>query len=206
MSDTSYVDYVLSNWYLDPAEIYLFLDELNDHQWNHVCNNRESYANFIRFAIDVYDPPPVVKVNNSKYVIRDLTDYDMFKMNREKEELYNKKMMAAWKKYKEDHELRRPILDVDTKCDQVYLKLQEERLVLEAIVSKRANKYTTPAKRNAALPKDKEYATQKAIVDACENEFKSLVKKVELEDVNWEYRQRIEFEEKVFSVQKEATD
>lgn len=206
MSDTSYVDYVLSNWYLDPVEIYSFLDELSDNQWKHVCDNRESYPNFIRLAIDKYDPPPIVKMNTTNYVIRDLSDYDMFKMNREKEELYKKKMMAAWQKYKEEHELRRPILELDSKCDQVYTKLQEERLLLEAIVSKRSSKYTTPAKRNAALPKDKEYAAQKAIVDACENEFKSLVKKVELEDVNWEYRQRIDFQEKVFSLQKEAAE
>ena len=206
MSDTSYVDYVLTNWFLEPTEIYSFLDELNDKQWAHVCNNREAYVDFIKHAIDYYEPRPVVKINKTNYRIRELTDYDMFKMNREKEELYKNKMLAAWKKHKEDNDLHRPVLDVDTKCDEVYMKLQEEREKLEVIVAKRAKTYSTPAKRALALTTNKDYVAQKAKVDACENEFKSLVKKVELEDVNWEHTTRSEFEEKMFLLQKEATE
>ena len=205
MSDISYIDFVLSNWFMDPAEVYGFLEDLNESQWKHVCDNRKSYPLFISNAIDCYDPPVIINLNKSSYKIRDLTDFEMFKMNREKEELYKKRMLAAWKKYKTDNDLRRPVLPIDIKCDNVYMRLQDERLILENIASRRASKYTTPAKRASALKNDKEYSAQKAIVDTCENEFKSLVKKVELEDVNWEYNKRNEFEEKVFSLQEEAS-
>lgn len=193
--------YLENNWIIDDNKIRLYLDNMYEHEYKYVSANRHRYDMCVQNIIAEYDPP-VKLAKNVKLKFKELTEFDMFMMKRQKEELYKEKMLAAWEKYKIEHDLQRPLSQLDEKCDEVYMKLQSEREKLEEVVAKKANKYTTPAKRNSALLTNKEYIAQKQKVDSVEADFNNLVDKIKLEDVNWEYTKRNEFEEKVYRHQQ----
>lgn len=189
--------YIEDKWIINDTKIRLYLDNMYEDEYQYVSLNRHKYDVSVQNIIAEYDPP-VKLAKNVKLKIKHLTDFDMFMMKRQKEELYKEKMLAAWEKYKTDHDLQRPLSQIDEKCDEVYMKLQSEREKLEEVVAKKANRYTTPAKRNSALLTNKEYIAQKQKVDSVEADFNNLVDKIKIEDVNWEYTKRNEFEEKVY--------
>jgi hypothetical protein len=193
--------YIEDKWIINDNKIRLYLDNMYEDEYKYVSLNRYKYDVSVQNIIAEYDPP-VKLAKNVKLKIKHLTDFDMFMMKRQKEELYKEKMLAAWEKYKLDNDLQRPLSQIDEKCDEVYMKLQSEREKLEEVVAKKANKYTTPAKRNSALLTNKEYIAQKQKVDQVEVDFNNLVDKIKLEDVNWEYAKQSEFEEKVYKLQQ----
>ena len=193
--------YIEDKWIINDNKIRLYLDNMYEDEYKYVSLNRHKYDISVQKIIAEYDPP-IKLARNIKLKIKHLTDFDMFMMKRQKDELYKEKMLAAWEKYKIDNDLQRPLSQIDEKCDEVYMKLQSEREKLEEVVAKKAGKYTTPAKRNSALLTNKEYIAQKQKVDAVEADFNSLVDKIKLEDVNWEYAKQSEFEEKVYRLQQ----
>lgn len=193
--------YIEDKWIINDNKIRLYLDNMYEDEYKYVSLNRHKYDISVQNIIAEYDPP-IKLARNIKLKIKHLTDFDMFMMKRQKDELYKEKMLAAWEKYKIDNDLQRPLSQIDEKCDEVYMKLQSEREKLEEVVAKKASKYTTPAKRNSALLTNKEYIAQKQKVDAVEADFNSLVDKIKLEDVNWEYAKQSEFEEKVYRLQQ----
>ena len=193
--------YIEDKWIINDNKIRLYLDNMYEDEYKYVSLNRHKYDISVQNIIAEYDPP-IKLARNIKLKIKHLTDFDMFMMKRQKDELYKEKMLAAWEKYKIDNDLQRPLSQIDEKCDEVYMKLQSEREKLEEVVAKKAGKYTTPAKRNSALLTNKEYIAQKQKVDAVEADFNSLVDKIKLEDVNWEYAKQSEFEEKVYRLQQ----
>ena len=124
--------YIEDKWIINDTKIRLYLDNMYEDEYQYVSLNRHKYDVSVQNIIAEYDPP-VKLAKNIKLKIKHLTDFDMFMMKRQKEELYKEKMLAAWEKYKTDHDLQRPLSQIDEKCDEVYMKLQSEREKLEEV-------------------------------------------------------------------------
>jgi uncharacterized coiled-coil DUF342 family protein len=188
-------------WIMDQDEVYTFLEDLDEIQWKYVCVNRRKYADFIQSAINSYDPPPVIKTRNVKYSVQELSDFELFRMQYTERQAYEKRLKEAWELYKTQNNLQRPGVDIDGRIYELSEEIHMCETKLKEIETKRASKYTSPAKRLDALSNDKEYLAQAARLDQFKNEYDELCDKVNTLDAEWEQHARTNFEKTVFEMQ-----
>jgi hypothetical protein len=188
-------------WVMDQDEVYTFLEDLDEIQWKYVCDNRRKYADFIQSAINSYDPPPVIKTRNVKYSVQELSDFELFRMQYKERQAYENRLKEAWEVYKTQNKLQRPGIDIDGRIYELSEEIHMGETKLKEIETKRASKYTSPAKRLDALSNDKEYLAQAARLDQFKNEYDELCDKVNTLDAEWEQQARTNFEKTVFEMQ-----
>jgi cell division protein ZapA (FtsZ GTPase activity inhibitor) len=188
------LDSMLTNWFFEPNDIYEFLDDLDDAEWEHVWLHRNDYPEFVFQAILSYDPPPILKTKNAKYTVHDLSDYDLFRMQHKQRQVYEKRMIEDWEMFKNENNINRPESEEDEAIQKVSKELEIENNKLAEIETKRSTKYTTRLKRADALLTDKEYLSQKEKVKKLENEHCELLSKIITKDAEWDQQARTKFE------------
>ena len=165
--DKKSVDILLMrNWFVDDYDILDLLDWLDQDVYDYIYTNRSKYPLRVRYYIEPQDFSIP-----TRYKIKDLTDFDMFK----EEKMRLEKKEKEWKKYVNEHELKRPLSKQDTEK-----KEKEQKITLkEKELEKLKNEYCIPRfqeKRDLQIKK-----IEDSIIDL-KNELINLLLQVKIED------------------------
>jgi len=186
------------DWFVDPEHIEDLLESVPEDicrpVYERINENYETYSYRVREVLAVGEPLPY----RGKMKVRDLTDHDMFEIERKKHELNKIACDQAWERYKEMFYDERPHNQADTKLKKIQASIEEEKKKLEA-AKKKPKKYVAPGARKAQ-PLDPEVKLIQDAIEALENELKEANKLIVQLNADWEYNQRRIFEKDFFKV------
>jgi len=186
------------DWFLNPEDIEDLLNDVPDdicrQVYELINENYESYSYRVREVLAIGEPLPY----RGKLKVRDLSDHDMFEMEREQNELKRIARDQAWERYKEMFYDERPHNDADNKLKKIQASIEEEKKKLEA-AKKKPKKYVAPNARKVQ-PLDPEVKLIQESIETLENELKQANKLIVQLNADWEYQQRRVFEKDFFKV------
>lgn len=198
-SEFEHCDHLLKrDWFLNPEDIEDLLNDIPDdicrHVYELINQNYKTYSYHVQEVLAIGEPLPY----RGKMKIRDLTDRDMFEMEKQQNELKTIARDQAWERYKEMFYDERPHNDADNKLRKIQASIEEEKKKLEA-AKKKPKKYMAPNARNTQ-PIDPEIKLIQDSIETLENELKSANKLIIQLNADWEYQQRRVFEKDFFKV------
>lgn len=185
-------------WVISDDKIRLYLENMYDHEYEHVSKNRTRYPQSVQAVIAEYDYRRAAPVETKlKIRIEDLTDYDLYVMKLKEKREKMAKVEKLWEEHKKTNSVERPPSYIDGLCDRVYTKLQTKReefvVACEKTPIKLHKSYIPPSKRLAIAAEDPTLIPLRKEIENLENEFEDLKKKIEEEDAAWEQTAKYEF-------------
>lgn len=198
-SEFDHCDFLLKrDWFQDPVDIEDLLNDVSSdicrEVYDRINQNYESYSPRVREVLAIGEPLPY----RGRMKVRDLTDHDMFEMERQQNELKRIACDQAWERYKEMFFDERPNNQADDKLKKIQASIEEEKKKLEA-AKKKPKKYVAPSVRKTQGT-DPELKNIQDNIETLENEFKQANKLIAHLNDDWEYQQRRIFEKDVFKV------
>jgi hypothetical protein len=186
------------DWFLNPEDIEDLLNDVPDdicrQVYELINENYESYSYRVREVLAIGEPLPY----RGKLKVRDLTNHDLFEMEKQQNELKRIARDQAWERYKEMFYDERPHNDADNKLRKIQASIDEEKKKLEA-AKKKPKKYVAPNARKTQ-PLDPEMKLIQDTIETLENELKEANKIIVQLNADWEYQQRRIFEKDFFKV------
>jgi hypothetical protein len=192
--------YMLDNWIIHDDVIRLYLENMTTAEYNYVSANRKKYDESVQSIIAEYDPP-IKMATNSKLKIREMTNREFNQMEIDRRAKVNKEIDEKWAAYKLQHNLERPMSQLDERCDDAYTlmlsakdELQKE---LDKLPPKQAS-YVPPSRRNAApLPEKTVIVNARSKLAECEANFKKLENEIINADKIWDENSKHVFANKL---------
>jgi len=192
--------YMLDNWIIHDDVIRLYLENMTTAEYNYVSANRKRYDESVQSIIAEYDPP-IKMATNSKLKIREMTNREFNQMEIDRRAKVNKEIDEKWAAYKLQHNLERPMSQLDERCDDAYTlmlsakdELQKE---LDKLPPKQAS-YVPPSRRNAApLPEKTVIVNARSKLAECEANFKKLENEIINADKIWDENSKHVFANKL---------
>jgi hypothetical protein len=185
-SRREHIDDVLYNRIQDENldVIKWFITQLNQDEIDFILKKRESYSLQLQHAIhELFDPVNFVRCSKNKRVT-EIDDYQLFKIQNQVYEDYEKILESNWNEYKLTHSLSRPLLDIDTELTELNVNLEKHKTELKNY----PQKYVP---RNAVRPVDQKLENLKVFIQKLENEIKSKTEEIKTLDKQWnDYEKR----------------
>jgi len=181
----------------DVEDIKWFINKLNQDELDFVLRKRDSYSTQVQIAIhELFDPVDFVRCCKDKQT-KEIDDYQLFKIQNQLYENYEKNLESNWNEYKLKNGLSRPLLDVDTELTELNVNLERYKTELKNY----PQKYVP---RNVVRPVDSKLENLKLLIQKIENEIKSKSEEIKTLDKHWnDYEKRIY---EMFFLQKKGID
>lgn len=171
------------NWFMDDQHLYDVIDYADEDAWDFIYKNRNKYATKIREYIEPNDYR--IPVEKLRIKIRDLTDKEWDKINREKETKLETQFEKDWITYSENIS-DRPMGYLDQDLDDAWERFGHAKEKLTKYLASRTKTYLAPSLRGKEIvdPKQKEIEDH---IREMENEYDALQKEIEEADsAYWE--------------------
>lgn len=169
------------------------IKQLNLDELEFMLRKRDSYSVHIQEAIhELFDPVDFVRCCKDKQA-KDIDDYQLFKMQNQMYEEYEKTLEIQWNEHKLNNGLSRPLLDIDTELTELNVNLENYKTQLKNY----PQKYVP---RNVVRPVDSKLENLKALIQKIENEISSKSEQIKALDKRWnDYEKRkYEFNRQLF--------
>jgi hypothetical protein len=175
--------------FLDEERIQEVLNACTAEAWAHVYANRDKYSPRIRDMIE----PKNVWSGKRKMVVREMTDDDMVRLEREarsaKKAVFD---TEAWPSIKADIP-ERPQEEVDDDADYAWEALTKAKQRMTDFIAKKKNRYVPPSVRKTVDPEQQEIEDD---IEQCEKEFEEAEKRIlEADELYWSQKQNECFQE-----------
>lgn len=157
---------LMRNWFVEDNDILDLLDWLDQDVYDYVYQNRSKYSSKVRYYIEPSDFRTLTKFN-----LKELTDFDLFKEEKEKNEQKEK----LWRKYVSENNITRPPNEKDFNHE---LK-QKEIILKQTDLQKVKSDYCNPRNREK---RDKEIEKIEDKIIDLKNELKYLYSEIKVED------------------------
>jgi|LakMenEpi03Aug12_release.lakeMendotaPanAssembly.Ray.scaffolds.fasta_scaffold188595_2 hypothetical protein len=192
--------YMLDNWIIHDDVIRLYLENMTIAEYNYVSANRKRYDESVQSIIAEYDPPIKMAIN-SKLKIREMTNREFNQMEIDRRAKENKEIDEKWAAYKLQHNLERPMSQLDERCDDAYTMLLNAKGELQKELDKlpaKQTSYVAPSRRNAApLPEKTVIVNARSKLAECEATFKKLENEIINADKIWDENSKHVFANKL---------
>jgi hypothetical protein len=190
-------DYLLRrDWFMSPEDIEDLLNNVSADVCREVyvlINEKyDSYSPRVREVLAIGEPLPY----KGKMKVRDLTDEDLFEMEKQQNELKKFIRDQAWEKYKEMFFDERPHGEADKNYKKIQASIEDMKKKLEAS-QKKTKKYVPPNMRSKQTIDPEVKAIQDSI-ESLENELSNLNKLIKQLNADWEREQRYIYEKENF--------
>jgi len=157
---------LMRNWFVDDNDILDLLDWLDQDVYDYIYQNRSKYSSKVRYYIE----PSDFKIL-TKFKLKELTDFDLFKEEKERNEQKEK----LWQKYVSENNIIRPPNEKDFNHE---LK-QKEIILKQTELQKVKSDYCNPRNREK---RDKEIEKIEDKIIDLKNELKYLYSEIKVED------------------------
>lgn len=184
------------DWFMSPEDIEELLNDVPEDVCREVYvlinQNYDSYSPRVREVLAIGEPLPY----RGKMKIRDLTDDDLFEMEKQQNEMKKIIRDQAWEKYKEMFFDERPHGEADKNYKKIQASIEDMKKKLEAS-QKKNKKYVPPNMRNKQVI-DPEVKAIQDNIQSLENELSNLNKLIKQLNADWEREQRYIYEKENF--------
>jgi transketolase len=157
---------LMRNWFVDDNDILDLLDWLDQDIYDYVYENRSKYSSKVRYYIEPLD----FKIL-TKFKLKELTDFDLFKEEKERNEQKEK----LWQKYVSENNIIRP----SNEKDFSYELKQKEIILKQTELQKLKSEYCSLRNREK---REKEIEKIEDKIIDLKNELKSLFSEIKIED------------------------
>jgi hypothetical protein len=165
------IDFLLRrNWFFTSDDLVDLLYLADESSWEWIVANRSRYAPNIQ---DVICNLACIGIPQSKMVWSEMTDEDYNAHASQIATDSEKKMQDRWVEFRDNNELCRPTMEIDSRIEIVYESLVQERKTLS---------------KHKVIPQD----IQTRIL-SLQNEFDTLSNRIRQEDKDWDYLTKTDF-------------
>lgn len=157
---------LMRNWFVDDYDILDLLDWLDQDVYDHVYENRSKYPTKVWYYIE----PSDFRIPR-KFRLKELTDFDLFKEEKEKQE----RKEQLWQKYLNENNIKRPSNHIDMNYESKQKEIYLSEKQLKDVKTKFCSKSNIP-KRDKEIEK-----IENKIIDL-KNELRNLFSEIKVED------------------------
>jgi len=157
---------LMRNWFVDDYDILDLLDWLDQDVYDYIYQNRSKYSSKVWYYIE----PSDFKIP-TKFKFKELTDFDLFKEEKERNEQKEK----LWQKYVIEKNIKRPHNQKDFNHE---LK-QKEIILKQTELEKLKSDYCNQRNREK---KEKEIEKLEDKIIILKNELKFILSEIKIED------------------------
>jgi len=189
----------LNQPYLIEEEVVDYLWELDEDVYNKVVEQRNQYPPFVNEILDKYFIAPTLP-RLSTQVVKDITDYDMFKKEQKQDEEYRTNLEKAWSEYKSNNDLARPKdCVVDIRLASLMSSLDINKSQYEEHKKSNVKRYIPPGARGSIKNNDNVSIKMENDIQKIENEINKNKQVIKLLDDEYEQEQKTKFTYKYMS-------
>jgi hypothetical protein len=173
------------SYFIDEDSLVDYIWDMDEDVYYYVVEHKNEYSAYINYILNKYFiEQQVTRLSNQ--VVKDISDYDMFKKEMKREEDFNQQFEKAWSDYKQKG-LVRPESSLDLKLKDLMLKLDTAEKQYEEYKKTIPKKYIPPGARGSIKTTDSVANEMENNIQKIKNEIK--VCNHSIEQLNNEYEQ-----------------